>query len=25
VAAVVEVLLKKGVPLEHILVDSYGL
>ena len=25
VTAVVEVLLKKGVPLEHILVDSYGL
>jgi NAD(P)H-flavin reductase len=25
VAAVVEALLKKGVPLEHILVDSYGL
>jgi CDP-4-dehydro-6-deoxyglucose reductase len=24
VAAIVEVLLKKGVPLEHILVDSYG-
>jgi NAD(P)H-flavin reductase len=25
VAAVVEVLLKKAVPLEHILVDSYGI
>ncbi len=25
VAAVVEVMLKKGVPLEHILVDSYGI
>ena len=25
VAAVVEVLLKKGVPLEHVLVDSYGI